>query len=269
MMMAPRSVSRGRSQCGSILCTVVLTTGSPGGHRHPLLDRLGFAQPVGVSLIRLRVVLAGVVLVAVASGCGGLDPAVEQSVVFMAERPGEFVFEDAALSDWLVGEREVSKSIVAVAVCHSLVGHAGDWSVGPRLVVSSRVDLVRVAEMVESGEFSRALAERFESYLFVHADEVIDAATLSRGATISAPVVERYLQLRSPAPSPKALAKYGVYVQNATTTVQRLVVVNRARMSDVDFEGLSWQYASAEYQAAGQSVVASVGKADCARLVPE
>lgn len=214
----------------------------------------------------MRVVLACSAVVVVTAGCGGLDPAVEKSVVFMAVRPGEFVVEDSSLSTMLRGERRLTERDVAVAACHSLLGHAGDWSVGPHLVVSSRTDLVRAAEIVVSGEVSRENVERIESLLFEQGDE-FDVEQVARQARVEVAVAEKYVRLRAEPPSDDALDRFAVYVQSETLTVQRLVVVDAVRLESVDFEGLPGQYSTVEYQVAGSTDTASIEKSDCARLL--
>ena len=189
---------------------------------------------------------------------------------FEAEVPfGVLVAGFVGVEDELIGERGLDDTVVAVAACHSLLGHSGDWSVGPELVVSARLDLVRAAEVVDSGAVSRADAEQIESFLFDRADADVDPATIARETTVRTPVVEEYLQLRSQAPSPAALAKFAVYAQNETQMVQRIVVVSRQGLVDVDFDGLSRQYSSVEYQLARDGEVRSYDKSDCARLVQE
>lgn len=214
---------------------------------------------------RRAALVLGVVVI-VAGGCGELDPAVEESVVLLAVRPGEFVVEDSSLSTMLRGERRLTEPDVAGATCHSLLGHAGDWSVGPQLVVSSRTDLVRAAEIVVSGEVSRENVERIESLWFEQGDE-FDAEQVARQARVQVAVAEKYVRLRAEPPSDDALDRFAVYVQSETLTVQRLVVVDAVRLESVDFEGLPGQYSTVESQVAGSTDIQSLEKSDCARLL--
>lgn len=135
------------------------------------------------------------------------------------------MFDDAALLDGLVVGRELTHEIVAVAARHSRLGHVGDWSVRPAAVVSSRIDVVRATALVDDGSISPA-----------------DAA---------------YLRMRGQEPSGDALARFAAYVQNVTQTEQRLVVVDRSELSEVDFEGLPGQYSSVPYQVAGNAGVSN------------
>jgi hypothetical protein len=217
-----------------------------------------------VPMMRVASVCCAVVVVT--AGCGGLDPAVEESVVFMAVRPGEFVVGDSSLSAMLRGERRLTERDVAGAACHSLLGHAGDWSVGPQLVVSSRADLVRAAEIVVSGEVSRENVERIESLWFELGDE-FDVEELAQQARVQVAVAEKYVRLRAEPPSDDALDRFAVYVQNETLTVQRVVVVDAVRLESVDFEGLPGQYSTVEYQVAGSTDIRSLDKSDCARVL--
>lgn len=214
----------------------------------------------------MRLTVVCCLVMVMAAGCGGLDPVVEEAVVFSAERPGEFVFTDPSLEVLLRGERSLTEYDVAVAACHSLLGHAGDWSVGPELVVSSRTDLVRAAELVASGEANRRDVERIESLWFEEGDE-FDAKQIAQRTGVQISAVEQYMGLRSEAPSVDALARFAVYAQNETRTVQRLVVVDAARLGSVDFEDLPRQYSTVEYQVAGASDTESLEKSDCARLI--
>lgn len=204
------------------------------------------------------------------SACGGLDPAVERSVVLTAEWPGEFVFDDVALLDGLVGGRELTQEIVAVAACHSLLGHAGDWSVRPHAIVSSRIDVVRAAELVDDGSISPDDAAQIEAFLRQQAvvgDAGIAASTIAQRTTVRTPVVEEYLRMRGQEPADDALARFAAYVQNVTQTEQRLVVVDRSELSEVDFEGLPGQYSSVPYQVAGNAGVRTLDRSDCAELL--
>ena len=66
-------------------------------------------------------------------------------------------------------------------------------------------------------------------------------------------------------PSDDALARFAAYVQNGTQTEQRLVVIDRFGLSEVDFDGLSGQYSSVSYQVAGDGRVRTLDRSDCAR----
>ena len=201
------------------------------------------------------------------SACGGLDPAVEGSVVFTAEWPGGFVFDDSALLEGLVGDRELSDEIVAAAACHSLLGHAGDWSVRPHAIVSPRVDFVRAAELVDDGSISPDDAAQIEAFLHqrrIVGDVDVAASTIAQRTTVRTPVVEEYLRLRSQEPSDDALARFAAYVQNVTQSEQRLVVIDRFGLSEVDFDGLSGQYSSVPVRVTSDAGARTLDRSECA-----
>jgi hypothetical protein len=210
---------------------------------------------------------AVVLMCVVVSGCGGLDPAVKESLVWTAERPGGAAFNDEELSAGMVGERVLDEGIVATAACHSLLGHAGDWGVRPHLVVSSRLDLVRVAELAAGGEFDRSVVEAIEAVMFVGAVQVNDVAGLAEESGIGRDVVTEYLRERSLPPGEAALARFAVYVGNTKLRVQRLVVVDRSLVADGDFAGMPSQYRRVPFRIAGSIDEYEYTRDDCERLL--
>lgn len=212
--------------------------------------------------------VAGLVLgVLVLVACAGLDPAVEASVVWSVDRPGEFVFRDERLSEAMVGDRVLDEGVVATAACHSLLGHAGDWGVRPHAIVSSRLDLVRVAELVSEGLVDRSVAEQVEAVLFSGAGSVDDVAGLASASGLTREAVADYLEARSLPASPAALDRFAVYVQNRKRDVQRLVVVDRDVVAAGDFDGMPSQYGSVPFVIAGDPDEYEYDRDDCERLV--
>ena len=196
-----------------------------------------------------------------------LDPAVKEAVVLTVERPGGYVLDDLDAQSALAGDLRLDETSVAVGPCHSLLGHAGDWGVGPAAVVSERADLVRVAELVASGRFDVDTASQIEAVL-PDADEApASAPEIARSTTVRASVVEDYLAERSQPPSDEAMLRYSVYLQNQKLKLQRLVFVDRNELTEVDFQGLPGQYSSVPFVVAGTDEIDELTKDDCQRLI--
>lgn len=196
-----------------------------------------------------------------------LDPAVKEAVVLTVERPGGFVFEDVNVQLALAGDLRLGEASAAIGPCHSLLGHAGDWGVRPHAVVSERVDLVRVAELVDTGSVEAESAAQIEAVLLDVGQSTVSASEIARRTTVRTSVVEDYLTDRALPPSDEALSRFNVYLQNEKRETQRLVFVDRDELTEVDFLGLPGQYSSVPFIVAGTGEIDELTKDDCQRLI--
>lgn len=197
-----------------------------------------------------------------------LDPIVEEAVVIVVERSGEFVLNADDLHRQLTGDLSVSTASRAAASCHSLLGHAGDWGVSPAVVISTRPTLVRVGELVATGQVDVSVATAIETVLFEISDEdltVDEIAARTSGVRMSA--IEPYLRLRRQPASTASNERFVGYVQNRTRTVQRLVIVDRDILSQFDFNDLPSRYSDVDLVVDGAPD--QVSRADCIRLVSD
>ena len=219
--------------------------------------------------MRFRARIGVVVVVVGLVGCG-LDPAVDRAAIVVRDpRDGRDVLRDEALREWLGGDLVLGEEPVAVAACHSLLGHAGDWAVGSALVVATRPDLVRVAEMVAGGVVEVEDAVLIESLLFAVPGSSFDAAVLAGRTGVPVSRVRHYLEERALDPSAAALERFAVYAQNERLSTQRLVFVDGDGLAGVDFGGMAPGYSSVDFQVAGDAELLTLHKSDCDRILTE
>lgn len=184
-----------------------------------------------------RVVLLVVVAVAVAAAVGAfirftvrtqLDQSVERSAVLVVARQGVGgVMDDQGLDSWLSGRQTVPVDMTLAAACHALLAHVGDRNLNADIVVSTRTDLIRAAELVSGSVVDDELAAAVEEQMFELQEGLDDDPTVvSPARRVDGGDVDEYLALRAALPSAASSRRFVVYAVNWTSSVQRLVVVD-------------------------------------------
>jgi hypothetical protein len=165
-----------------------------------------------------------------------IDRAHEDELVVVS-REGPRVHDDEPLRSSLTGGVEVSGRLVLAGFCQNGVDWLRDFALNLDIVVATRADLVRAAELAASGAYDRSLIERIEGEAV---DGNLPATELREWAVgWGGTDADAYLDARSRPPSNASLNRFVVYATSATTTRQAIVFVDTHQLRTDEIEGFS------------------------------
>ena len=147
---------------------------------------------------------------------------------------GDRVLDNPSTRERLSGDLEVSDDAVWDALCNNAAEWQANISLNPTLVVSTRVDLIRAAELLASGLYEADSIERIERRV-AEADPTPQEVR-SWVEEWGDRAAQRYAVERFEPPSAEAVGRFVAYATSRSTREQYWVVVDRDRI-DTDQPG--------------------------------
>ena len=141
---------------------------------------------------------------------------------------GDRVLDDMRLHERLSGDLDVADDAVWGALCNNAAEWQANISLDPTLVVSTRVDLIRAAELLASGLYEADDIERIERRV-AEADPTPQElqSWVNEWGDAAA---RRYAVERFEPPSAEAIGRFVAYATSRSTSEQYWVVVDRDRI---------------------------------------
>lgn len=194
-----------------------------------------------VSKSRMRL-LAVLPLMVIGSGCwnrpdsnGEYWPTQKSSILLTIYRDGGTVTSDTELVAVLSGAQRPADRLIRVAGCRNVLDWRHDFSLDLEMLVSSSPRLVRVAELLASGEVTERTAAAVETLTNFGQDEPPNDGLVEAG--IPRLELERYVSLVNEPPSPDAVDRYVVYAASNKLTSQFIEFVDSERFKPIGASG--------------------------------
>lgn len=174
------------------------------------------------------------------------------SAVLVIPRSAEDITDDVELPGVLAGDVRRQNRLIRAAACRNILDWKHDVTIDDVLVVSTRPELVRVAELVASGQVDRSLAEAVEARIWAN-DGSVPAGGL-RVEGFGNQLVDDYLVLRAMPASTQALDRFVVYVASASLWEQLVIYMDVDEFQPTSLEGTDRQVRYLEpFVAGGES----------------
>ncbi len=218
--------------------------------------------------------LAVLPLMVVGSGCWNRPdsnaeywPTQKSSILLTIYRDGGAVMSDTELVAVLSGAQRPADRLIRVAGCRNVLEWRHDFSLDLEMLVSSSPRLVRVAELLASGEVTVRTAAAVETVTNFGQDEPPNDGLVEAG--ISRLELERYVSLVNEPPyvslvneppSPDAVNRYVVYAASNKLTSQFIEFVDAERFKPIGASGFGARVLDVSV-AGGEAV--SFSSSDC------
>ncbi len=192
-----------------------------------------------------------------------------EQVVLRLDRSGALVSDDEQLARDLSGDVVVDQDVAATAFCVNGPYWMSDVTLDLEVVVATSSRLYRVAELVASGRWPRALATRVETDLLaaapsVSVEDVDDVVIREFGRQR----VEAYLADAAVAPSRDVADNFVVYAVSTTVWDQSIYVIDRRHIDRGAVERFAGEdpFGGRPYEVrvSGQSARFAVDRQTCA-----
>ena len=159
------------------------------------------------------------------------------ATLLRVEIPGERVLEDRELQASLAGDVLMVDQAVWGALCNNTVEWKANISLSPPLVVATRSDLSRAAELLATGRFDDNEVARIERHIALEAparEELVEWVSTWGSATAREYVIARFEE-----PTRSTLERFVVYATNRSTSDQYLVFADLEQLDHDRVRGVA------------------------------